>query len=141
MSDPIFPRSPRETMDGWVHLPRLIDKIRLHLAGKLPADYQPNYLRTGFDLAWLEAAGVKADDFVQVVRGTLTDGEVCDWVKRHVRKPAADQAAFNESLGNYGRDTPERIERLKLRKAQSGLRDRDDILCMFDYIDADEGRL
>ena len=29
-----FLRSPRETMDGWVHLPRYIDKIRLHLAGR-----------------------------------------------------------------------------------------------------------
>jgi hypothetical protein len=42
MSAPIYPRSPREMMDGWVHLPRFIDKIRLHLAGKLPPDYQEN---------------------------------------------------------------------------------------------------
>ena len=35
MSDIIYPRSPRETMCGWMHLPRFIDKIRLHLAGKL----------------------------------------------------------------------------------------------------------
>src|SRR5438874_8807716 len=33
MSDLIYPRSPRETMCGWTHLPRYIDKIRLHLAG------------------------------------------------------------------------------------------------------------
>ncbi len=33
-------RSPRETVDGWAHLPRYIDKIRLHLAGLLPADYE-----------------------------------------------------------------------------------------------------
>ncbi len=29
MSDIIYPRSPRETMDGWSYLPRYIDKIRL----------------------------------------------------------------------------------------------------------------
>ncbi|MBN2507803.1 MAG: DUF5069 domain-containing protein [Verrucomicrobia bacterium] len=34
MSDPIYPRSPCETMCGWMHLPRSIDKIRLHLAGE-----------------------------------------------------------------------------------------------------------
>ena len=34
MSEIIYPRSPRETMDGWHYLPRYIDKIRLHLAGK-----------------------------------------------------------------------------------------------------------
>jgi hypothetical protein len=42
MSEIIYPRSPRETMDGWMHLPRYIDKIRLHLAGRLHADYQKN---------------------------------------------------------------------------------------------------
>jgi Domain of unknown function (DUF5069) len=35
----IYPRSPRELMCGWVHLPRYIDKIRLYLAGKLHPDY------------------------------------------------------------------------------------------------------
>ena len=39
MSGLIFPRSPRETMAGWVHLPRYIDKIRLHMTGKLHPDY------------------------------------------------------------------------------------------------------
>src|SRR3974377_1311737 len=53
MSDLIYPRSPRETMCGWMHLPRFIDKIRLHLAGKLPPDYQPNFCK-GFDAFWLE---------------------------------------------------------------------------------------
>ena len=32
MSDIIYPRNPRETMDGWMHLPRYIDNIRPHLA-------------------------------------------------------------------------------------------------------------
>ena len=53
----IYPRSPRETMCGWTHLPRYIDKIRLHLAGRLHADYQPNFGK-GFDGAWLKAAGL-----------------------------------------------------------------------------------
>jgi hypothetical protein len=37
----ICPRSPREVMQGWTYLPRYIDETRLHLAGKLHADYQP----------------------------------------------------------------------------------------------------
>mgnify|MGYP000176444679 CR=1 FL=1 len=35
MSDIIYPRSPREIMAGWGHLPRFVDKIRLHLADQL----------------------------------------------------------------------------------------------------------
>ena len=53
MSEIIYPRSPRETMCGWMHLPRYIDKLRLSFAGKLHADYQPN-LGKGFDQLWLE---------------------------------------------------------------------------------------
>ena len=64
MSDTIYPRSPYETMDGWVHLPRLVDKIRLHEAGQLHEDYQPNYLHKGFDLAWFEPSGVAPDTLV-----------------------------------------------------------------------------
>ena len=48
MSDIIYPRSSLEVMCGWMHLPRYIDKIRLHLAGKLHPDYQEN-LGKGFD--------------------------------------------------------------------------------------------
>ncbi|MGY8650825.1 MAG: DUF5069 domain-containing protein, partial [Verrucomicrobiia bacterium] len=61
MSDTIFPRSPRETMAGWIYLPRLIDKIRLNLAGKLHADYKPNVLHRGFDVKWFETTGVDPD--------------------------------------------------------------------------------
>jgi len=72
MSDIIYPRSPRETMCGWMHLPRFIDKIRLHLAGRLPPDYQANFGK-GFDGLWLEKAGVRFDQFVEVVRKSITD--------------------------------------------------------------------
>jgi hypothetical protein len=38
----IYPRSPRQTMAGRSYLPRYVDKIRLHLAGQLHPNYQPN---------------------------------------------------------------------------------------------------
>src|SRR5436853_1843309 len=116
----IFPRSPRETMAGWVYLPRFVDKIRLHLAGKLPPDYQPNFCK-GFDGAWLEAAGIKAEAFIEVVRRSITDGEVCDWVLKNANKPDSVKTAHREKMFNYPRkDDPESQARLKLRKEQSG---------------------
>ena len=79
MSDIIYPRSPRETMDGWPHLPRYIDKIRLHLAGKLHADYQPNYGTRGFDKGWLDAAGVSLDDSHSMhMQGMLTEAQLAE---------------------------------------------------------------
>jgi len=141
MSDIIYPRSPRETMDGWMHLPRYIDKIRLHLAGRLHPDYQEN-LGKGFDGLWLRHAGVTHEQMVEVVRRSITDGEVCDWVRTHVRKSAADKAAHREAMLNFpAPDDVAMQERLRQRKRESGLAHRDDIRTFVDYIDADEKRL
>ena len=141
MSDLIYPRSPRETMCGWMHLPRYIDKIRLHLAGKLHPDYQPN-LGKGFDGAWLKAAGLTHEQVVQVVKRSVTDGQVCDWVREQVKKTDADKAAHREAMLNYPRPDDQAMqERLQQRKEQSGFAHRDDIRSFVDYIDADEKRL
>jgi hypothetical protein len=126
-------------MAGWMYLPRFVDKVRLHLAGKLAPDYQENFTKA-FDGEWLKAAGVNVEEFIQVVKNSITDGEVCDWVMKNVKKSDADKAAFRERLTNYGRQ-PELQARLKMRKEQSGLQHRDDIQTFVDYIDADEKRL
>jgi len=139
MSDTIYPRSPYEAMDGWVHLPRLVDKIRLHESGQLPADYQRNYLHKGFDLAWFKASGVEPDTLVDVVKSSITDGQVSDWVKANVSTPDEAKTTLRDNLLSYGTEG-RLLELLIQRKAESGLKDRDDIRCMFDYIDADEGR-
>jgi len=140
MSNIIYPRSPRETMDGWPHLPRYVDKIRLHLAGKLHADYQNNFGK-GFDGAWLKAAGVTHEQMIALVENTVSDGEVCDWVRHNVKKPAADKAALLASMLDYPRAADaESIARLKMRKEQAGLSHREDLRNFVDFIDADEKR-
>jgi hypothetical protein len=141
MTELIYPRSPRETMCGWMHLPRFVDKIRLHLAGKLHPDYQPNLCK-GFDGRWLEAAGVDANQFIEVVRQSITDGQVCDWVRLNVKKPESAKTAYRELMLDYPKkDDPEMQARLKSRKEQAGLSHRDEIKTFVDYIDADEKRM
>ena len=49
-------------------------------------DYQPNFGK-GFDSLWLEFAGVDEKQFLEVVRNSITDGQVCDWVLKNVKKP------------------------------------------------------
>jgi hypothetical protein len=136
----IYPRSPREVMDGWTYLPRFVDKIRLHLAGKLHPDYQENFTK-GFDLAWLKAADLTADQFIDVVRNSITDGQVTDWVRQHVKKSEAEKAEHRNHVLNHGRQTEELRARLKWRKEQAGMAQRDDIQCFADFIDADEHRI
>ncbi len=140
MSEIIYPRSPRETMCGWIWLPRFIDKIRLHLAGKLHSDYTENFTK-GFDGSWLKAAGVTAEQMIEVVKGSVTDGQVADWVRVNIKKSDAEKAALRDYILNRGTEGGEITERLKMRKQQSGLSHRDDIKTMVDYIDADEKRI
>jgi hypothetical protein len=140
MSDIIYPRSPRETMNGWVYLPRFVDKIRLHLAGKLHADYQENFTK-GFDGSWLEAAGLKAEQLIEVVKNSTTDGQVSDWVHQNVKKSSADKEKFNNFVLNRGREGGDVTARLKMRKEQAGMTHRDEIQTFVDFIDADEKRI
>ena len=141
MSDIIYPRSPREAMAGWSYLPRYVDKIRLHLAGKLHPDYQDNFGK-GLDGKWLTAAGVTHEQMIEVVRNSITDGQVCDWVRAHVKRTEAEKAAHSDSVLHYPRPDDAAMQaRLKMRKEQSGFAHRDDLKTFVDYIDADEKRI
>lgn len=135
-----FLRSSRETMLGWVHLPRYIDKIRLSLRGELAEDYLPN-LGKGFDRMWLEAAGLTHEAMVKQVEQSVTDGQVAEWLRKRVNAPAEVIAAFNtrvltapDSANAAG------VARLEKRKAESGLARRTDVRTFVDYADADEER-
>jgi len=141
MNDIIYPRSPRETMAGWIHLPRYIDKIRLHLAGKLHPDYHPNFGK-GFDGMWLTAAGMTHEQMIEVVQNSITEGEVCDWVRQNAEASPAAKAAHREAMLN--RPAPDDVagqERVQHRKVEYGLAGRDDVRTFVDLIDADEKRI
>jgi gluconokinase len=127
-------------MAGWIYLPRYIDKIRLHLADRLHPDYQPNFGK-GFDGMWLTAAGVTHEQMIEVVQNSITDGEVCDWVRQNVEASPAAKAAHREAMLN--RPAPDDTagqERVQQRKVESGLAGRDDVKTFVDLIDADEKR-
>ncbi len=140
MASFILPRSPHETMCGWMHLPRYIDKIRLHLAGRLDEGYHNN-LGKGFDAMWLKAAGLTHEAFVEIVKATLIDGEVADWVRTHV--VVSDEAKQEHAATMLAMPQPDdqaRVERFLSMKQASGFAHRDDIRSFVDLIDADEGR-
>ncbi|HEX5790859.1 MAG TPA: DUF5069 domain-containing protein [Luteolibacter sp.] len=141
MASPLFPRSPRETMCGWMYLPRYIDKIRLHLAGRLDEGYRNNFGK-GFDAMWLQAAGLTHEAFIEVVRNTLTDGEVADWVRLHViRDEDAKRQHAAAMLAMPAADDEARLARFATLKQAAGLAHRDDIRSFVDLIDADERRM
>ena len=133
-------RSPYLKVGRLVYFGRMLDKIRLHARGVLPADYQPNlgqgfdgrccsFLRVPYDelkahvlaaappddpaaLAWAEShGGARSDEECEIWSGFM--------MKRGWRDPAA--------------------EILARRIGESGLQAAP-IMTMFDYLDFDEGR-
>lgn len=132
-------RSPHDKVGGIVYFGRMLDKIRLNVAGQLPAEFQPN-LGIAFDeratrLLWIEYPAL-----VERVKEGGNDEEILEWCCQRGRKPSDEEIeVWNEFMRKRGWND-EATSRLVQRKAESGFSDRDDIQTMFDYIDLDEGR-
>lgn len=135
-------RSPYAKVGRLVYFGRMLDKIRLHAAGQLPADYLANLGDTQpgvFDTRCCLFLGVK---FVALQTRTLTGGtdeELLAWAHAH-GTPRSDQECevWNGFMMKRGwRDAAR--ERLQQRIAESGLQAKP-IETFFDYIDFDEGR-
>jgi len=126
-------------MCGWMHLPRYIDKIRLHLAGKLHPDYLSNFGK-GYDGFWLKMAGRTHEEMVKVVENSITDGEVCDWVRVTVQKSETEKQAHREKMLRIP-SRPDLKELFLREREELGLAHREDLKSFIDLIDADEGRM
>jgi uncharacterized protein DUF5069 len=79
---------------------------------------------------------------IEVVKNSVTDGQVCDWVRQNVKKSDAEKAAlWQDILSRPLASDAGSCERFKKRKEQSGIAHRDEIKTFVDYIDADEKRI
>ncbi len=138
MNDQV-PCSPKKEVDGVIYFPRLSDKIRLHAEGRLRADLHDN-LGRGMDLWTCQFLGVDYAPLAEKVRSGASDAEALAWARENGKSRPEEEldwwTAFMTTVGF--RDSL--AQRLVERKAESGLSEREDILTMMDYIDADEGR-
>jgi hypothetical protein len=76
------------------------------------------------------------------VKNSITDGEVCDWVHRNVKKSPAEKAGHWQDVLSRPKAGDEAAHaRLKMRKEQAGIAHRDEIKTFVDMIDADEKRI
>ena len=133
-------RSPHDKVGGIVYFGRMLDKIRLHAQGKLPADYHEN-LGKGFDDRCAKFLGVGYSDLVGRAQAGGSDEDILQWCFEKGRKPGEDAILiWNNFLSKRGwRD--EASEILKQRKEKYGISHRADVQTFFDIIDLDEGRL
>ena len=133
-------RSPYAPVGRIVYFGRMLDKIRLHAAGKLPAgDYAPN-LGKGFDARCCSFLRVNYDELkARVLAGDQTDEQLLAWAE-HRGVPRSDEECevWSGFMMKRGlRDAGAEILAKRIR--ESGLEGKP-VLTMFDYIDFDEGR-
>jgi gluconokinase len=136
-------RSPFDQVDGLVYFGRMLDKIRLAAAGKLPEGWQPmrGTATTGsfdwrccqflhLDYAALEAETLKGG----------SDEELLVWAFAHGHQPSEQEIeVWNAFMTKRGwRDAG--TQRLNERLAEIGL-PPGTVETMFEFIDLDEGRL
>jgi len=140
---PIVPGllSPYEAVRGFVYLPRLVSKIRLHAAGQLHADFVNN-LGKAFDDRCCQYLGIKYDELrVWVLQNpAATQDEVFTWAEGKGRKLSTNEIEiWNGFMTKRGwRD--EANEVLVRRLKENGLTADAGVDTMFDYIEVDEGR-
>ena len=132
-------RSPYDKVRGLYNFGRMLDKIRLRTAGKLPPDYVPN-CGAHNDAKTCAFLQTNYDALVQRVLEGGSDEEIADWCFSHGRRPADQEIEmYNEYMRKLGwRD--QLSNRIQQRKKESGFGGRDDIQTSFDYIEMDEGR-
>jgi len=132
-------RSCYEKVGGIYYLPRMFDKIRLHAAGKLPEDYQPN-LGKGFDGRALAFLNVDYPSLVERVKQGGADAELLEWCFQRGRRPTeAEIDVWNQFMRKRGwRDDGSAVLRTRLKEIHC--EHRTDIETSFDFIDLDEGR-
>lgn len=135
-----YPRSPQEKVAGLVYFGRMLDKIRLRAAGELHPDLHAN-LGIGFDQRCADFLHIAYPDLAAEVMMGMSDEDALAWCYQHGRKPSETEIfVWSEFMRKRGWED-DGTETVVSRKKEAGLADRADIRTMFEFIDADEGRL
>lgn len=131
-------RSNYDKIGRLVYFGRMLDKIRLHAAGKLPADYHAN-VGKGFDHRCCGFLGVNHADLAARTLQGGTDDEILAWCHQHGGTRTDEQCAvWNGFMMKRGwRDEATPI--LQKRIVEFGLVGKP-IETMFDLNEFDEGR-
>src|SRR2546421_6941422 len=79
----LLPRSPYDRLGGYVHLPRLIDKAKLHRKGLLDGY---NYKTVGFDKHLLAFLKLNPDAFEEAAHRLDDDNAILQWISEHAVK-------------------------------------------------------
>ncbi|MDD2764503.1 MAG: DUF5069 domain-containing protein [Opitutaceae bacterium] len=135
-------RSPYVKVGRLVYFGRMLDKIRLHAGGQLPAGYQANLGDARPNLFDARCCRLLGLNYADVAARTLqggTDGEILAWCIAHGTPRTDDECnAWNRFMMKIGwRDDRSTVLQERIREYDLTGKP---VETFFDLIDYDEGR-
>ncbi len=135
-------RSPYDKVGRLVYFGRMLDKIRLHAAGRLPVEYHANLGQsrpTVFDARCCRFLRVAYADVVARTLAGGSDEAILAWAEETGGRHNDEECeVWNRFISKIGWRDP-RSAALKERARENGIADKP-IETFFDLIDYDEGR-
>jgi hypothetical protein len=129
------PRSPRVRLGGYAILPRMLDKGRAQLAGKI-GEYHFN---CPLDQQFTSFTGIDAAELQKQLALDKGDGEILDWIIANAKKQRtppeiAEWTAFQDRRGPADLDSHQFFTEYHGKVAPK----RGDVATWFDILDIDD---
>jgi len=134
-----FPRSPRETLGGFVVAARALDKCRAVLNGT-NGEY---HFDCPLDRTFFEFAGIASDDFKALVATGAADGEIAAWIEANTKVPDRKEIVIwnNRMRGMRPCDMPVELQLFLEGYIPQFIRKNRPVYVWFDVYDIEEQRI
>lgn len=134
-----YPRSPRETLAGYVIAARMLDKCRAVLAGTA-GEY---HFDCPLDNQFLGFTGIGAEQFKAFVATGATDAEVATWIEQNSKiKERPEIVAWNNKLrATRPCDMPIELQQFLEDYIPKFVPKSRPVYVWFDVYDLEEGRI
>lgn len=129
------PRSPRVRLGGYAILPRMLDKGRADITGKV-GEFHYN---CPLDQRFLSFAGIDADRLKETLAQDKSDAEILEWIKANAKnKHTASEIAVWSEAQNH--EVPTDLEARKYfnELQEKAAPHRKDVATWFDLLDIDD---
>ncbi|BDS08804.1 hypothetical protein NT6N_38440 [Oceaniferula spumae] len=134
-----FPRSPRETIAGYVIAGRMLDKCRAVIA-----DTADEYhFDCPLDRVFFDFTEIDSDKFKEFVADGATDAEVADYIQEHAKKrEQIEIIKWNNDLRYKSiADMPDELQEFLEEYIEKYVPKHRPVYVWFDVYDLEEGRL
>lgn len=134
-----FPRSPRETLAGYVIAARAVDKCRAVLNGS-GGEYHSG---CPVDAMFLDFAGIAYDRFRECVATGATDAEIEAWIQKNAKpRPRIEIIRWNNDLrGKRLSELPDSIQEYMEDYIPQFIPRNRPVYVFFDVYDIEEERI